>query len=117
MIAMLAVACSADRKVPMTPAQEVYATYGVALEVASITYEEVLLSAGAAHAAGEITDEELVVVRNAGLVAKPLLDTAKSAMMTYASSPEGGLPNAAVAAAQTAVLELLRAAQMAGVLK
>lgn len=61
--------------------QPLYNTYGRALEVGVIVYEESLRAAGAAHARGSITDEQLDQIRTVGVHVQASLDLAKTALL------------------------------------
>ncbi|HPA96930.1 MAG TPA: hypothetical protein PK570_00915 [Thermoanaerobaculia bacterium] len=97
-----------------SPAADAWATWGVALETSAAVYEQTMISAGGAYAAGLITAAQLEEVREAGRLAQHSLRAAKTALGYYGEARARGeqavSPAALVLAAHADLLELLRVA-------
>lgn len=106
LLAVAFLAACAPMPAPVTPEDKLWQTWGEALQIANDSYEETMIAVGVAHARGLIRDDQLESARIAGRGVKAALEAARRALLAHAA---GGEPPAiAIAAAQGALLDLLR---------
>lgn len=98
-----------------TPAQHLWASYGAPLKVAAAVYEDTMREAGALHARGQISDEQLEQVRKAGKAASAALRLARSALAAFLEHRTASPPSLELFTAQTTIANLLEIAAAAGV--
>lgn len=109
LLAVLALIACTPRPAPVTNADRIWQTYGEVLALASDTYSGAMIATGQASARGALSDEQVVEITKAGRQVKAALDTARAALLVYAAStdPQPQEVALAVAAAQSALLDLL----------
>lgn len=91
----------------LTPSQSLYKAYRVPLSTAAGLYEDALREAGALHARGAISDEQLEQMRKAGRTAGAALRLARSALAAYLAHSANASPSTELFTAQKAVAALL----------
>lgn len=109
LLAVGALAGCTPSPAPVTAADRLWQTYGDSLAIATDTYSEAMRSVGAAHARGQITETQLQQAREIGGHVKVALDSARAALLVYATTrePEPQQLALAVGTAQQALLDLL----------
>ncbi len=114
----LAVVSCAPAKPPSTPAAEAWQTYGRAIEIAAITYEEVMIGAGEAYGRGALKAEQLAMIRDAGRVVRESIVAAREGLIAYAEAKAAGVeepsPGVLIVAMQSQLLELAQLANELG---
>lgn len=109
--------CSGNQA-PRTAAAEAWATWGTALQISSMVYEETMVAVGRASAAGAITPEQKAKLRDAGKAVELSLEAARAALAAYGRAMAAGeaapSPSELVLAAHREILGLLALASKYG---
>ena len=109
--------CSGNQA-PRTAAAEAWATWGTALQISSMVYEETMVAVGRASAAGAITPEQKAKLRDAGKAVELSLEAARAALAAYGCAMAAGetspSPSELVLAAHREILGLLALASKYG---